>query len=263
MRTGRPSSGILPRRPIPPPPSRRPEPPRRDDGQIRPRSPPSRRLRYPSESIQRSSRRPSRAISSGSRKRVGQQGDALVGGDERDRELACVASPHRAELSLGPFDRQRLSAARRTGSARRRACPAPSRGSPAGSRSGPRALASSVSMRTNAFSRAFGVRWCSSDASLVLDLVGVCGDHRVDEVVLGLEVVVDVADGDIGGIGDIGERRALHPLRVERLTGAVDQPLALTAADGRPPPPASRLLAIKSVISLSLAQRAGQPDLVS
>src|SRR5262249_3401428 len=67
----------------------------------------------------------------------------------------------------------------------------------------------------------------------VLDLVGVRGDHGLNEVVLGLEVVVDVADGDIRCVCDVGEGRAFHALRMERLTGAVDQALTLAAGPRR------------------------------
>ena len=41
------------------------------------------------------------------------------------------------------------------------------------------------------------------------------GDDRVDELVLGLEVVVDVAERDLGGLSDIRQRRAVDSLGVE------------------------------------------------
>ena len=81
-----------------------------------------------------------------------------------------------------------------------------------GSRDVRRGLADSPSIRTNAFSRAFGVRWLLERVQARLDLLGVSGDHGVDEVVLGLEVVVDVADRHVGGVGDVRERRALDSL---------------------------------------------------
>jgi Activator of Hsp90 ATPase homolog 1-like protein len=37
--------------------------------------------------------------------RVGEQGDPLIRGDHRDREVVGVASSHRPELPLGPLDR--------------------------------------------------------------------------------------------------------------------------------------------------------------
>jgi hypothetical protein len=59
------------------------------------------------------------------------------------------------------------------------------------------------------------------------DVLGVGVDCRGDELVFGLEVVVDVPDGDLGSLCDVGERRLLDALLVQDLACAADQPLAL------------------------------------
>ena len=56
-------------------------------------------------------------------------------------------------------------------------------------------------------------------------------DGRRYDVVLGLEVVVDVARGDVGHLGDVRERGPLGALLVQELHRGADQPLALP----RPP----------------------------
>ena len=45
-----------------------------------------------------------------------------------------------------------------------------------------------------------------------VDVVRVAGDRRLDELVLGLEVVVDVADRDVGRPCDVGDRCGLDAL---------------------------------------------------
>lgn len=55
---------------------------------------------------------------------------------------------------------------------------------------------------------------------------------RLDKLVLGLEVVVDVADRDVGGAGDVAQRRLLDALLVEDLGGGGYQPLALAGGLG-------------------------------
>ena len=52
-------------------------------------------------------------------------------------------------------------------------------------------------------------------------------DDRPDEVVLGLEVVVDVAERYAGRGRDVRERGPLDPVGVEHLARGVDQPLPL------------------------------------
>jgi hypothetical protein len=52
-------------------------------------------------------------------------------------------------------------------------------------------------------------------------------DRRCDQLVLGLEVVVDVADWDIGCLCDVGERRPLDALLVQNPACGGDEPLAL------------------------------------
>jgi hypothetical protein len=60
-----------------------------------------------------------------------------------------------------------------------------------------------------------------------LDVVGVGVDHGLDELILGLEVVVDVPDRHVGGRGDVRERAGLHALLAEDAAGSVDEALAL------------------------------------
>ena len=55
----------------------------------------------------------------------------------------------------------------------------------------------------------------------------VCVDHRPDELVLGLEVVVDVAHRNISCLGDICERCHLDAMLMEQLTGSSYQPFPL------------------------------------
>ena len=52
-------------------------------------------------------------------------------------------------------------------------------------------------------------------------------ERRFDQLILGLEVVVDVPQRYIRPRRDIGERRALDPLLVKRALRALDQPLPL------------------------------------
>ena len=52
-------------------------------------------------------------------------------------------------------------------------------------------------------------------------------ERRFDQLILGLEVVVDVPQRYIRPRRDIGERRALDPLLVERALRALDQSLPL------------------------------------
>ena len=61
-----------------------------------------------------------------------------------------------------------------------------------------------------------------------LDVLCVGVDRRSDELVLGLEVVVDVADRDVGCSGDVRERRPLDALLVQNPARGGDEPLALT-----------------------------------
>ena len=70
-----------------------------------------------------------------------------------------------------------------------------------------------------------------------LDLLSVGLDDRRDDIVFGLEVVVDVAGGDIGGIGDVGERGPFDALLVQELGRGGYQPLSFP----RPPPAGGRL----------------------
>ena len=67
----------------------------------------------------------------------------------------------------------------------------------------------------------------------VRDVPGMGVDRGRHEVVLGLEVVVDVADRDIGRLRDIRDRRLLHALLVEHLACTRDESLALAGLHGR------------------------------
>ena len=73
-------------------------------------------------------------------------------------------------------------------------------------------------------------------------------DRRRDELILGLEVVVDVADRDVGSVGDVRECRPLDALLVQKPGGAVDEPLALA---GRALALVRRALPAESVIWLN------------
>jgi hypothetical protein len=53
-----------------------------------------------------------------------------------------------------------------------------------------------------------------------------CGD----ELVLGLEVVVDVADRHVGALGNLGQRRPVHALLVEERGRAPDEALSFAGA---------------------------------
>ena len=61
------------------------------------------------------------------------------------------------------------------------------------------------------------------------ELAGPRGEHRADELVLGLEVVVDVSGRHIGGFGDLYQRRRLHTLAVHEIAGAGDEAFAFAA----------------------------------
>ena len=63
-----------------------------------------------------------------------------------------------------------------------------------------------------------------------LDLERVSLDRRGDELVLGLEVVVDVPGRDVCLLRDLGQGRALHALLVQEAACARYQALALIAA---------------------------------
>ena len=58
-----------------------------------------------------------------------------------------------------------------------------------------------------------------------LDLLCVGLDDRRDDVVFGLEVVVDVAGGNVRGAGDLGERGPFDALLVQELGRSGYQPL--------------------------------------
>ena len=59
-----------------------------------------------------------------------------------------------------------------------------------------------------------------------LDVVRVAGDRRLDELVLGLEVVIDVANRDIGRPRNVGDRCRLDALLMDQLARAGDQTFA-------------------------------------
>lgn len=52
-------------------------------------------------------------------------------------------------------------------------------------------------------------------------------DRRLDQLILGLEVVVDVADGHLGRLRDIGDGGLFHATFVEDPNGGVHQTLPL------------------------------------
>ena len=64
------------------------------------------------------------------------------------------------------------------------------------------------------------------------DLAQVRLDHRLEDGVLGLEVVVDVAERDVRGRRDVRERGLLDALLVDPLAGGGDQPLPLAGRFG-------------------------------
>jgi hypothetical protein len=57
-------------------------------------------------------------------------------------------------------------------------------------------------------------------------------NHRADDVVFGLEVVVDIAERHAGRLRDVRQRRGLDALLVHHLAGGGDQPRPL-AGRGR------------------------------
>ena len=59
-----------------------------------------------------------------------------------------------------------------------------------------------------------------------LDVLDVAANRRLDELILCLEVVVDVADRDVGFPGDVGDRRLLDSLLVDDRARPRDQALA-------------------------------------
>src|SRR5690348_6366 len=58
---------------------------------------------------------------------------------------------------------------------------------------------------------------------------GIAVDRRFDEVVLCLEVVVDVADGNVRRSRDIGDRRLLDALVVDHLARGCHEAFTLSA----------------------------------
>ncbi len=58
-------------------------------------------------------------------------------------------------------------------------------------------------------------------------MVAVRLDGRLDELVLRLEVVVDVAHGDVGRARDVGQGRLLDPLLVQHTHGGAREPFPL------------------------------------
>ena len=68
------------------------------------------------------------------------------------------------------------------------------------------------------------------------DLLYVRFDDSGDDVVFGLEVVLDVAGGYIRGLCDVRERGPFDALLVQKLGRGGDEPLSLPgpALDGRP-----------------------------
>jgi hypothetical protein len=60
------------------------------------------------------------------------------------------------------------------------------------------------------------------------DVVRVAGNRRLDELVLGLEVVLDVADRHVGRPRDVRNRCRLDALLMEQLARAGDQTVAFS-----------------------------------
>jgi hypothetical protein len=54
-------------------------------------------------------------------------------------------------------------------------------------------------------------------------------DRRLDQLVLGLEVVVHVSDRNVGRQRDVGEGRAFDPLLVQHPAGGGHQALTLAS----------------------------------
>jgi hypothetical protein len=92
-------------------------------------------------------------------------------------------------------------------------------------------------------------------------------DRRGDKLVLGLEVVVDVADRDIGGLGDIGDRRLLDTLpmdleiKADPRTGVIDM-FAGPSKDQMAifPTRAIQLPDGRTAFSFTMFQGPGMPD---
>ena len=55
-------------------------------------------------------------------------------------------------------------------------------------------------------------------------------DHRAEQIVLGLEVVVHVTERHAGRLRDIGERGGLHSMAVQEIGGTGGEARALAAA---------------------------------
>ena len=66
------------------------------------------------------------------------------------------------------------------------------------------------------------------EASVVLTLLDVSFDDSGDDLVLGLEVVVDVARRHIRDLCDVRQRRPFDALLVQKLRGRAGEPLSLT-----------------------------------
>src|SRR5437764_2362228 len=65
------------------------------------------------------------------------------------------------------------------------------------------------------------------------DVSGIAGDRRFDKLVLRLEVVVDVADGNVRRSRDIGDRRLLDALVVDHLARTRHEALTLSGSHSR------------------------------
>jgi predicted DCC family thiol-disulfide oxidoreductase YuxK len=160
---------------------------------------------------------------------VRQQRDSLVGGDERHGQVAGIAPAQLAELLLRPVDRHRHQL--RTSPGQR--------------------ITALVELRAEAPLRTAGG---GDEVSLIREHpdVGpqprpwrpvlvelregarhrllVRADRGGDQFILGLEVVVDVADRNISGSCDVRQRRRLDALTVQHLPCGNGQTLALAGA---------------------------------
>ena len=164
--------------------------------------------------------------------RVREQRDALVGRDQRHRQIARVGAAQGAELPFGPADQgaEHLGggAIQAVGPLVELAGQGPERAAVLGGQLALVHQGADEPLQPGP-RRAAPVQAGEHGPQLA----GVRVDRRLDQLILGLEVVVHVPDRNAGGQRDVGERGPLDPLLPEHLAGRGHQPFAL--ARGRFP----------------------------